>query len=116
MKFEDIDLSEFPPTRKFNEMAEKQMYLWEMYQPTTIEKDLPFDQDWWKYVYWMPKIKKEFYQMAIKELDFNKALLEKCASYGMDFWFFSTHYKFFIERLEWMRKNGSNHIGEVKND
>ncbi len=116
MKFEDIDLTEFPSTRHFAEMMDKRFYLWEMYQPTTIEADIPFDQDWWKYVYWMPKIKKEFYIMTVKELNFDKALIDKCKSYGMDFWFFNRHYGHFIKRLDWMRKNGANHVGEVKND
>lgn len=115
MKFEDLDLSEMPTDYKFAQMVDKQFYLWEMYNPTTIEADIPFEQDWWKYAYWMPKIKKEFYLMTIKELDFNKALIAKCESYGMDFWFFSKHYDFFIKRLEWMRKNGANHIGEITN-
>lgn len=114
MTFEEMDLSELPNDRKFIERLEKQMYLWEMYQPTTIEKDVPFEQDWWKYVYWMPKIKKEFYVMTLRELDFSKGLLAECDKYGMDFYYFSKHYGFFIKRLEWMRKNGSNHIGEVK--
>lgn len=115
MTFNQIDLSEMPANYKFAKLVDQQFYLWEMYEPTTIEKDFPFEQDWWKYLYWIPKIKKEFYLMALKELDFNKALIKKCETYGMDFWFFSTHYKDFISRLEWMRRNGTSHIGEIEN-
>jgi hypothetical protein len=116
MTFEEIDLSEFPPSKKFVDFIDKKFYIWENYTPTTIEADIPFEQDWWKYVYWIPKIKKEFYLLAIKELDFNKALFAKCESLGIDFWFFEKYYGFFIKRLEWMRGNGSNHAGEVRND
>ena len=114
MKFEDLDLSELPTTYEFAKLVDQKFYLWENYKPTTIEADIPFDQDWWKYAHWMPKIKKDFYLLAIKELDFDLGLLKKCDSLGMDFWFFSTHYEDFIKRLEWMRKNGSNHIGEIE--
>ena len=115
MTFEDIDLSMYPASRKFSEIVHKQFYLWESYRPTTIEADLPFEQDWWKYVYWMPKIKKEFYLAAITSGDFNQALVDLGKKYGMDFWWFSIHYKDFIKVLEWMRKNNNvNHIGETK--
>lgn len=113
MKLEDMDLAELPPTRSFVKMVDQQFYLWEAYKPTKIEKDFPFEQDWWKYIYWMPRIKKEFYVMAMSAPNFDRALIKKCQSYGMDFWFFTTHYKDFIKRLEWMRKNRQNHIGEV---
>ena len=113
MKFEEMDLTDMPMDRKFIEMVDRQGYLWEMYRPTTVEKDIPFEQDWWKFVYWMPKLKKDFYVMAMSSPDFNKALIELCNKYGMDFWFFEKHYKFLIKRMEWMRKSGMNHIGEI---
>ena len=80
-----------------------------------MEADMPFEQDWWKYAYWVPKVKKDFYMMAITSPDFNRGLIDMVDKYKMDFWFFSKHYKHFIKRLEWMRRNEANHIGEVKN-
>ena len=115
MTFEEMDLSEFPPDYKFTEMVERQMYLWEAYKPTTIEADIPFEQDWWKYVYWMPKIKKDFYLMTLSALDLEKEIQKKCVTeLKMDYWFFTKHYKFFLKRLDWMRKQGATHAGELK--
>lgn len=114
MRASDLELSDLPPSSDFIRKMGSQFYLWKAYTPTTIEADIPFDQDWWKYAYWMPKIKREFYLMALSAPEFDKALIDKCKSYGMDFWYFSTHYDFMIERMEWMRKQGVTHIGEVK--
>ena len=115
MKFEDLDLSEMPTNFAFAQLVDKQFYLWERYTPTTVEADIPFEQDWWKYAHWMPKIKKEFYLTAIKALDFEKDLQDLAiGKYGMDYWFFTTHYDFIIKRMEWMRKQSVTHIGECK--
>lgn len=112
----EMDLVDFPTNFEFVKLAEKQMYLWKMYQPTTIEADFPFADDWWKYVYWIPKIKKEFYLMSIQSLDFETGLRELIDKYGMDYWYFITYYDFFLKRLEWMRKQGSTHVGEIKHE
>lgn len=115
MKFEDLDLSEMPTNFEFAKLVDKQFYLWERYTPTTVEADIPFEQDWWKYVHWMPKIKKEFYLHAIKALDFEKDLQDLVTiKYGMDYWFFTNHYDFLIARMKWMRKQSVTHIGECK--
>lgn len=116
MRIEELDLTDIPQKKSFHTRMAKETYLLGMYNPSDIEKDIPFMDDWWKFLYWMPRIKKEFYELALKEPDFELALVEKCNSLGIDFWWFSKNYDFFIERLEWMRKNGSNHIGEVLND
>lgn len=112
MKFEDIDLSEMPQNFAFSKLVDQQFYLWEKYEPTTIEADFPFEQDWWKYLYWMPKIKKEFYTLALSALDMEKDLQKKANDMGMDYWFFTRHYGDFLKRLEWMRKQGINYAGE----
>lgn len=114
MRFDDLDLSDFPVSPVFTRMVEKQSYLLAGYNPTTLEADIPFYDDWWKYLYWMPTIKKEFYVMAMSAPNFDQALVNLCKKYGMDFWFFSIHFKFFIKRLEWMRKQETTKIGEVR--
>jgi hypothetical protein len=110
---EELDLSELPAS--LAKVLASQEYILKMYKPTTIEADIPFNDDWWKFAYWIPKIKREFYLIAIKELDMEKAIQEKCNSYGMDYWFFTKHYKEFFRRLNWMRKNSGeyNHLGET---
>lgn len=114
MKFDEMELSDFPTNFEFVKLAEKQKYLWERYTPTTIEADIPFGTDWWKYVYWIPKIKKDFYLLAIQALDFEKEFQAMVINkYGMDFWFFTNYYDFLVKRLEWMRKQGTSHIGEI---
>lgn len=116
MTFEEIDLSEMPPTYEFSKWVDQQHYLWDAYTPTTIEADMPFNADWWKFLYWMPKIKKEFYEMTLSALDLEKATQALCIDkYGMDYWFFCKHYDFFLKRLKWMRNSGVNYVGEVKN-
>jgi hypothetical protein len=114
MTFAEMDLSELPQTYKFCKMVEEEAVKWEFYTPTTIEADIPFGKDWWKYVYWLPLIKKEFYIMTLKEPVFEQALMDKCLGLGMDYSFFTNNYGFFIKRLKWMRANGINHIGEVE--
>lgn len=115
MKFEEIDLSELPQSYIFSQLVDKEFYQWELYAPTTIEADVPFNRDWWKYVYWIPKIKKDFYLMAIKALDFETEFESKCLALGIDKVWFDKHYRHFKKRLCWMRENGSNHIGEIDN-
>lgn len=114
MTFDDLSLSELPTNTDFSRLIDQRFYLWESYKPTTIEADIPFDQDWWKYIYWIPRIKKEFYLLALSSLNFDKDLIEICNKYGIDHWFFTTHYDFLIKRMKWMRKQKVTHIGEVK--
>ncbi len=115
MRMDQMNMAELPSNMDFLELIDRQEYLWKMYEPTTVEADIPFEQDWWKYAYWMPLIKKEFYLTALSSLDFEKGLQALAIDkYGMDYWFFTTHYGFFIKRMEWMRKQGVTHIGELK--
>lgn len=114
MKFEEMDLSELPTNYTFSKLVDQQFYLWDRYTPTTIEADIPFEQDWWKYVYWIPKIKKEFYTIALSAANMELDLQAKAKTLGMDYWFFTNHYKDFLKRLEWMRKQGVTVIGEAK--
>lgn len=114
MKMTEMDFTDFPSSYGFAQLVDRQNYLWLSYAPTTIEADMPFGTDWWKFVYWMPFIKKDFYLMAIQALNFEKGLDDKIKQYDMDYWFFTTYYKEFIDRLIWMRKQGSNVMGEIK--
>lgn len=112
MRFEDIDLSELPPSlhKKVVNEAEK----WERYVPGIMPiVDYPFGLDWWKYVYWIPKLKKQIYEMAM-----TKTVAELQYFYdhelGVDRKFMHTHYKDFLNRVEWMRKHNTyNHLGEL---
>lgn len=112
MKFEDIDLSELPP--RLHGKIVKEADVWEKYRPGfTPRSDYPFGRDWWKYVYWIPKIKKEIYQMVITKtnVELEQYFYE---TLGMDqAWFYRT-YRDFHNRLEWMRKNYDyTHLGEL---
>lgn len=110
MKFEDVDFSELPP--KFCLLLDKEFMRWEVYEPTTIEADIPFEKKWWCYTYWIPKIKKELYVLAISQPE--QALWEKFYSLGIDEMYFRDHYRELIKRLKWMRENNDyNHLGEV---
>lgn len=110
MKFEEIDLSEVPARLVW--VIDQEWMRWEAYEPTTIEKDIPFVDHWWKYVYWIPRIKKEFYILAISKPEIEIEL--KCNSLGMDYDWFKSHYRDFFRRLAWMRKNNKyNALGEI---
>lgn len=114
MTYEDMDLVDFPPSFTFAKLVDREFVRWEVYKPKKIEDDIPFADHWWKYVYWIPKIKKEFYTEALKSHDMDYTILNLCLKYGMDVNFFEKHYKFFIKRMYWMRRNMiMNHIGEV---
>lgn len=103
-------MTELPP--KFCFKLDKEFAKWEEYQPTTIEKDVPFLRDWWKYVYWIPKIKKELYHLTLSQTE--SKLWEKLDSLGIEELYFRDNYRPFLKRLKWMRENnGQNHLGEV---
>lgn len=112
MRFEDIDLSELPPSLhgKIVKEADK----WAKFQPKKrADLDYPFGLDWCKYVYWIPVIKKDIYKMVITKTHaelyyyFDHEL-------GVDRRFFSRHYRDFLARLDWMRKNYNySHLGEL---
>lgn len=112
MKLEDIELEYVPPTPSFTDMMAIEMYKWEIYEPDLV-KDVPFNEDWYKYVYWIPRLKKEFFEASLRSVDLDTGINEVCTKYGIDHWYFFKHYGFFIKTLKWMRKNGTNHIGEV---
>lgn len=107
-----MDLSELPQ-RLHRHVVEDGLF-WEIYKPKAApELEVPFGKDWWKYVYWIPKMKKRIYAMIISktnaEVDhyFYTVL-------GMDEEWFRKNYKEFIQRLEWMRKNFDySQLGEL---
>lgn len=115
MTFEQMDLSELPSHYRFIKLVDDEMFRWEAYTPTTIEKDMPFARDWWKYVHWIPKLKKDFYKDVITAGDWMTSVEDKCIALGMDLVWFKREYKELWKRMEWMRLNaGQNYIGEVK--
>lgn len=110
MTLEDVDMAELPAS--LCSVLDKEYMRWEVYAPTTIEADIPFKDHWWKFVYWMPRIKKEFYILALSQTE--KAVWDKARGLGMNEEFFKTNYRDFLKRLQWMRKNNNyNHLGEV---
>ena len=114
MTFDDIDLAEFPSSFTFARLVESEFMRWEAYVPTTIEADVPFNMDWWKYVYWVPRIKRELYTSAIGSQDIEMTVAVMCLKYGMNMTFFEKNYKFLVKRMHWMKKNNKfNHINEL---
>jgi len=114
MKIEDIDLNFVPESNSFVDKMTEEFCRWEAYSPKEIKDDIPFDEAWWKYLYWIPKIKKEFYHVALFGMNYTKGLNDIYEKYGISEWYFETHYKGFLKRLLWMRKhNNANHVGEV---
>lgn len=110
MTFEQIDFSEVP--QRLLITIDREFMRWEAYEPTTIEADIPFKKSWWKYVYWIPKIKKELYLIALSQGE--DAVWEKLGSYGTDELYFRENYNDFVRRIKWMIKNNKhNELGEV---
>jgi hypothetical protein len=110
MKESELNMSELPA--RLMSIVEKEFVKWEVYQPTTIEADIPFGKDWYKYAYWMPKIKKDFYRLAISRPE--AEITEYCIKLGFNPEWFEYHYNEFLKLLKWMRKNNKfNHLGEV---
>lgn len=111
MRLSDVDYMELPP--RLAVVLGSELIRWEVYQPAeTIEGDAPFNRDWWKYVYWIPKMKKEIYLMNLQKN--GEQMDQYWESLGMNKEFLHKHYKEFLKRLAWMRKNNkANHLGEL---
>ena len=105
MKREDLPYEELPTSQKFLATVDKEMIRWEAYEPTTIEADIPFKDHWWKYVYWMPTLKKEFYLEGIRANIFEEGIEKLALKYGMDADFFYENYKHIVRTAKWMRRN-----------
>lgn len=115
MKYEDIDLEEMPQRLDFLKTMTEEFARWEVYTPTLIEKDIPFKRHWWKYLYWMPTLKKEIYLTALSSNIFEVGIQEFCLKYGIDYDYLADNYGEILRRASWMRKNNKTRpvSGEV---
>lgn len=115
MKYEEMDLAEVPSHFKFIKLIDDEMFRWEAYRPADDpKKEVPFDRFWWKYVYWVPKMKKEWYKLVLTSPDWETAVEDQLIALGADLVWFKREYRDLWKRMDWMRKNASaNHIGEL---
>ena len=104
MKESDLIYEDLPKNMVFLKSMEP--IQWEVYQAKSkAEEEAPFETTWYKYVYWIPTIKKELYLEAVRLNDAQLAIDVFCLNYGMDVKYFMTNYKHIVDKVRWIVKN-----------
>lgn len=114
MEFKDIDLAMAPTSVRFHRKLHGEFIKWVVYQPTTIDKDIPMQDKWYAILYWLPKVKKQIYLILLAKgyRAVEDYLYDELGIYP---YYFEREYKHFIKKLKWMQKNNNanTHFGET---